>query len=234
MSAPRMIHWYVTTRSSKSVAPIAIAMPTAATWFPDRAVRGEESRFRPMMKSDAATRYAAPIASALLIARALSGPPAEHVQHPVGDEEPADDVRRSERHADRSEHRRDGALIGSGDEDGADDHDAVDGVRTAHERRVQGRRHLRDDLDPDERRQDEHGQLDEQALVHAVASWRSRLVTRPSCVTTASAVISSSKSSATAPSTTRCSSTAWMFRAYIWLAWSGIPDGRLRVPISLT
>jgi hypothetical protein len=56
MSAPTMIHQYVTTRSSKSVAPIAIAMPTAATWFPERAVRGEESRFRPMMKSDAATR----------------------------------------------------------------------------------------------------------------------------------------------------------------------------------
>jgi hypothetical protein len=34
----------------------AIAMPTAATWFPDLAVRGEESRFRPMMKSAAARR----------------------------------------------------------------------------------------------------------------------------------------------------------------------------------
>ena len=43
-------------------------------------------------------------------------------------------------------------------------------------------------------------------------------IIKGACVTTASAVISSSKSSVTAPSTTRCSSTAWMLRAYIWLA----------------
>src|ERR671930_581981 len=89
--------------------------------------------------------------------------------------------------------------------------------RTTSER-VQRRRHLRDDLDADERGEHEDGQLDEQALVHAVAPWSSRLVTRPSCVTTASAVISSSKSRLSASSTTRCSSTAWMLRAYIWLA----------------
>src|SRR6476659_9362912 len=158
------------------------------------------------------------MASALLIAGAIPRPAAEHVQHPVRHEEAADDVRGAKRDADRAEHRRYRALVGPGDEDGADDHDAVDRVRAAHERRVQRRRHLRDDLDSDERGQHEDRQLDEQALVHAVASWRSRLVTRPSCVTTASAVISSSKSSATAPSTTRCSSTAWMLRAYIWLA----------------
>jgi len=38
------------------VASSAIAMPTAAIWLPRRALRGELSWMRPMMKSTAATR----------------------------------------------------------------------------------------------------------------------------------------------------------------------------------
>ncbi len=39
------------------VTTIAKSMPRAASWFPRRAVTGDWSRFRPMMKRTAAIRY---------------------------------------------------------------------------------------------------------------------------------------------------------------------------------
>ena len=51
---------------------------------------------------------------------------------------------------------------------------------------------------------------------------------------TASALISSSRSILSSPSATRWSSTAPRLRAYIWLACSGIPAGRLSVPTMVT
>ena len=46
----------LTIRSSASVATIAMSMPTAAMRLPVRAVAGDESRFRPMMKVTSETR----------------------------------------------------------------------------------------------------------------------------------------------------------------------------------
>ena len=55
-AAPSAIQPNVSTRSSNSVAMIAAAMPTAASWLPERAVAGEESRLRPRMKRIAQAR----------------------------------------------------------------------------------------------------------------------------------------------------------------------------------
>ena len=44
------------TRLSTSVATIATSMPTAAIRLPERAVAGDESRRRPMMKVMSAAR----------------------------------------------------------------------------------------------------------------------------------------------------------------------------------
>ena len=55
------------------------------------------------------------------------------------------------------------------DEHRADDDDAVDGVRARHQRRVQRARHLRDDLEADERREHEDGdEREDVAAVHCV------------------------------------------------------------------
>ena len=59
------------------------------------------------------------------------------------------------------------------DQDQPTEHDdAVDGVRAAHQRRVQRVRHLRDHLEADERRQHEDRELSEQ--VHPPPPWRAR------------------------------------------------------------
>ena len=64
---------------------------------------------------------------------------------------------------------RSGSAI-AGDEQRADDDDAVDRVRARHQRRVQQRRHLRDHLDAEEDREHEDRQLDDElrVMAHAV------------------------------------------------------------------
>ena len=53
---PARISQYWSISLLANVNPTAIAMPTAAIQFPDRAVRGCESRLMPMMNRIAATR----------------------------------------------------------------------------------------------------------------------------------------------------------------------------------
>ena len=60
----------------------------------------------------------------------------------------------------RAEHARRGpAAAGPGGEDGADDDHRADGVGDAHQRRVQRRRHVPDDVVADEDGQDEDGEV---------------------------------------------------------------------------
>ena len=98
-----------------------------------------------------------------------------------------------------------GAMIvaGSPHQDGADQNDAVNGVGAGHQRRVQRRGHLGDDLDADEDAEDEDRQPDD-CLAHELAS--PSIAARvgscrisPSWVTQAPATISSSKSGAKTP-----------------------------------
>ena len=86
-----------------------------------------------------------------------------------------------------------------GHEHGADENDPVDRVRPRHQRGVQHRRDLGDDLEADEDGEDEDGDAVEEAQT-ATGSFS----TRPSWVTHVSRVISSSKSSVS-----RASSIRW-------------------------
>ena len=53
---PTSISQYESISSIRNVKPMAIAMPTAAIQFPERAVRGCASRLTPMISKIAATR----------------------------------------------------------------------------------------------------------------------------------------------------------------------------------
>src|SRR6266508_3540869 len=208
-----------------NVAPIAIAIPSAPMRFPIGAVFGEERKRSARMKATIVTRYAKAIASLLDI-----WPPAsfEHSQHAVGDDESAHDIHRPEGDCDErddADPRR--QMRETGDDDRADEDDAVDRVRPRHERRVQHRRHLRDHLEADEDRQHQHRDLDDDQRGAHVAATFSRVTQEP-------AVISSSQSSASSPSGARCCSSAETFRAYSWLAWKGIVEATFVSPTTVT
>ncbi len=93
----------------------------------------------------------------------------------------------------------------------ADERDAADGVGAAHQRRVQERRNPRNDLVADERRQDEHVQVEHPLDAHdtppvapvapgPTSSFTFGWTTDPPCVMTQPRAISSLKSSFQAPS----------------------------------
>src|SRR6266542_2332115 len=208
------------------VAAMAIPIPAAPIRFPSGAVFGEERNRRARMKATIVTRYARAIASALLIRP--SSRPFEHPEHPVGDDEAADDVHRPERDRCESDDANPRGLVREPrDDDRADQDDAVDRVRPGHERCVQHRRHLRDHLEADEDGEHEHRELDDdQRSPHAAATF--------SRVTHAPAVISSLQSSVSSPSGARCWSNAETLRAYSWLAWNGIVDGTFVSPTRVT
>src|SRR5467141_3783520 len=158
-------------------------------------------------------------------------PAFEHLEHAVRDDETADHVGRGEDDRDQAEHDGHRRVGSGGDEDGADQDDAVDRVGARHERRVENRRHFRDDLEADEDRQ-----LVEQLVGHAAPTicLARSLTISPPCVTHAPLVISSWKSSAIAPLLTRCRRRFATFLANSWLVVSGIVDGTLRVPMIVT
>ena len=121
----------------------------------------------------------------------------EHAEHPVGDHEAADDVDRAEGDRDRADHVLE-RVVGVADDDQPAEHDdAVDRVGLRHQRRVQGRRHLRDHLEADEGGEDEDRDLGHQA--HGYFAALSFLISPPS-VMQAAARMSSSKSTFSSPS----------------------------------
>src|SRR5687768_3847880 len=126
----------------------ASAMPTSPARTPRRAVFGWLSHFSERMKSAAAMRYepqtknesrsakwrtASPVvrfnSTSTAANKAFSeerlvtaaGLPAEHLQHPVGDEEPADDVDRRGRDRDGPQHRAQSRMAARRDLNRGDD-----------------------------------------------------------------------------------------------------------------
>src|SRR3954466_9502970 len=134
----------------------------------------------------------------------------EHLEHAVGDQEAADHVDGPEGDGDDEQQLVEEALDGPDQQQAAEHDDAVDGVCAGHQRRVQRVGHLRDDLEAHERRQHQDGDLDDQVHVYAASaaflapSW----TISPSRVTQAPAMISSSKSSLTLPSSSSMSSSS--------------------------
>ena len=132
----------------------------------------------------------------------------EHLQHPVGDQEPADDVDRAERDRDHQQHvlQHAGGLVHQ--QQASENHDPMDRVGARHQRRVQRVRDLRDDLEPDERGQHEDRDLGDEghlSVLLRIRTWPSVAASAaalaaswtisPSRVMQAPAITSSSKSS---------------------------------------
>src|SRR4051812_38706356 len=165
MTTPSTISPQSPTPRCSSVAATAMAMPTAAIWLPRTAVRGPRSIRSPTMNIEKATMYSRSMKSLRLIAafRLLA---LEHPEHPVGDQEAADHVDRAEGDGDHQQHVVDHAVRRPDEQQAAEHDDAVDGVRAAHQRRVQRVRHLRDHLEADERGKHQDRQLGQQ--VHAL------------------------------------------------------------------
>ena len=86
--------------------------------------------------------------------------PPEHGQHAIGDQESADDVHRGQCDRAAAEILGQFGLAAARGHDGADDRDARNRVRAGHQRRVQGRRNLGDDLESNEYRQYEDSDRD--------------------------------------------------------------------------
>ena len=169
----------------------AIAMPTAAMRLPRTAVRGPVSPHQPedeqartrrcrgrdevgLLDEGRGERQAhVPASSASCLGAGLR---LEHLEHPVGDQEAADDVDRAEGDRDRRGSTLSSALRSSAEpehEQAAEHDDAVDRVGARHQRRVQRVRHLRDHREADEAGQDEDRELgDEHQVASAAASPR--------------------------------------------------------------
>src|SRR5215217_5017885 len=151
----------------------------------------------------------------------------EHAQHAVGDQEAADHVDGAEGDGDDQQDVLEQAVGGTDEQQATEHDDAVDGVRARHEGRVQRFRNLRDDLEPDERREDEDGQFGEQ-IHQAAAFFAPSWTISPPRVMHAPAMTSSSKSRFSAPSSPVISSTSEStLRAYREEACSAMVDGRL-------
>src|SRR5262245_15719511 len=104
-----------------------MTMPTAPIWLPRRAVAGEERNRNARMKATIVTRYARSVACLLILLRGL--PLLEHLEHPVGDDESADDVGRRQHDRYEPDDVGIGAVRPDADgQHGAHDHDPVDRV----------------------------------------------------------------------------------------------------------
>src|SRR6476469_2533182 len=123
----------------------------------------------------------------------------EHLEHAVGDQEAADDVDRAEDDRDHEQELVEEAVDAEPQhDDAAEDHDAVDRVRARHQRRVQRVGHLGDHREADEAGQHEDRQVLEQHYDE----------TSPLRTTQAPLTTSSSKSGASAPSSSMNSSSS--------------------------
>src|SRR5579862_6484104 len=211
---------------------IARSIPTSPAMTPRRAEPGELIHLRERMKSAVATRYEASIARSRgfmpLLTLGLSR--LEHPEHPVRDEEAADDVARRRDDRDRREDRREGRAALAGEEDRADDGDRVQGVRQGHEGRVEERRDPPYHLESDEGGQHEDVEAVEEVDLHSrTPSFPSGRAARPRnsrtrgftisppLVRSVSLTIGSFQSGPFA-SFRRWRMNAVRFRAYIWLA----------------
>src|SRR3954471_9769671 len=143
------------TSSTSAVITTAITMPITPMRFPRCALSCVDSPRRLRMKRMLATRYASDRMVAIIV-NSPSFP--EHLQHALRDEKTARDVDRGDQDGDAAQrHRPRPAAVKR--QHAADDDDAADRVGHAHERRVQRRRHVPDDVPADHTGQQEHGQV---------------------------------------------------------------------------
>src|SRR5882724_8765966 len=151
-----------------SVVTMASAMTMMPNMLPRRLDSGFESPRSAMMNRTPATRYRR--AEMLAFMARCSFLLLVHRQHPLGDQEAAEDV-------DGSEHQRNEAQRASPDravvipgqrdadrEQRADDNDRGDGVGHRHQRRMQRRRHRPDHVVADEHRQHENRQPEHEGI----------------------------------------------------------------------
>ena len=127
---------------------------------------GESGHDRTLSRCSAAPAASAGWGAWGALDRRGCGLAAEHLQHPAGDHVAADHVRGGEERGHEREDVADGVVRGQADEQRAHQHDPVDRVGRRHQRRVQGRGHLADDLDADKQRQHEDGQVSYQRGRH--------------------------------------------------------------------
>src|SRR5688500_5240466 len=164
-----------------------------------------------------------------LLPRAGHLPFLEHLQHSVRHHEATEDVRGAEDHRDESKRMEERGIRRPRDEERAEHHDAVNGVRPGHERGVKHRRHASDHLEPDEDRHDEDVDPQYQLLAHGAASAKGGLdrLRRssvgawrilPPAVTQTALMMSSAKFRLSSPLGARSVTRAVTFLAYIWLA----------------
>src|SRR4051812_6760053 len=200
-----MIHQPVTTSSRSSVTTIATAMPAAPTWLPRRAWRGDERNRSARMKHAIGIRYSRFAVFWLTLRVGGLAPLLEHLEHAVGDDEAADDVRAREDHRQQRQQLHEPAVVRCArDDDRADDHDAVNRVRAGHQRRVQQRRYLRDHLEAEEDRQHQDRELGDELGAQAATSCFP--------ATHAPEMISSDQSSFSSPSETSSCTSAVTLR----------------------
>src|SRR5579883_1235235 len=169
----------------------------------------------------------------------------EHLQHPVGDDEAADDVARRGNDGDGSKYRGKSRFVLARDHDRADHRDGIQCIGERHERRVQQRRNPANHVKADEAGQNEDKQAVQPSSRHvssapAAGSGANELRTHllcpasagkaknsrtrsftisPSRVSSVSRMISSPESRRALPSFSKCSRNDVTLRAYIWLAW---------------
>src|SRR5680860_476121 len=149
-----------------SVATTAMSIAAAESALPRRAVSARPSIFRPTMNRIAAMMYDSSISDCT--ASALRLPPgAEHAEHAIGYQVPADDVYRRQHQGEHGQRRAERAAHRRG-RHAPDDGDARDRVGTRHQRRVQLRRDLVYQLEAEEHR--EHEDEQQQQDAHAVLS----------------------------------------------------------------
>src|SRR3954471_20106615 len=129
-----------------SVTTTAMAMPKMPNRLPRRAVSGWDRPFSARMKKTLARRYVsamafADIATLFLHPVFFSGRLflLEHLEHPLGHQEPAERVDGDERHGQRAEQRSTVDRTRPRGEDGANHDDRADRVGDAHQRRMECR-----------------------------------------------------------------------------------------------
>src|SRR5947209_15496682 len=146
--------------------------------------------------------------STLFLALRRVGLLLEHLEHAVGHDEAADDVRGAEHDGEEAHDPHERPLVTDAEhEHRADDDDPVDRVRARHQRRVQQCRHLRDHLEAEKDGEHEDRHLEDQQGVVTHAGAASFLP-----ATHAPAVISSDQSRLSWPWGARCSSSACTLR----------------------
>src|ERR1043166_3560552 len=192
----------------RSVPMTAAAIPAAASCMPRRALSGFVRLRSPRMKRTDAVRYETGMkmsdtTTIPSVPSLAAGVLLEHPQHPIGDDEPADDVAGRADHGDEAEDGGDGIVVvaGPGGDDRSDERNAADRVGGGHEWRVQQRWHALDDHVADEAGEDEDVDVEKEHYFRIIFPR-----------------ISSFTFSVNFPSFTCGLSSSKMFRPNIWLA----------------